>query len=447
MTEPVKREHPWLTKFQRAPDIALDELLRGIADIEPYERARPTDVLVMFFGGLKSTDPLHQSLDETLGAWLVSRRKDGPERRKECGLNSYIEELIQALSAIYRLSLLRTAESLRRDFSIFQRWLDSFYLGPGRDPSGELWRVMALTQIDRDFLKDWYRLCKYAGHILPIHYLSLGLLGLRMLPQDNGRQDGRLNPELLEGLFKWGATLKGNKSDRQAFLRQLRTIKVLYPRGPGTWRDILAPLVSEDKRPVFYPWLKGAGILAEDTRKTKGQTGTSLPPKDRLQRLLQRLKKEPVGQVLPDIRSLMEDYERYAEATGDDDPFVKSAGNFTKHLKKRAPHYALELVRAANRWQPYNPYLWSLWAQTLEILNKDDLAEVVYWEAIRRIPENVIFRNALANLLARTGRKEEAEKLFRDTMDRFPENVVCRTALADLLARTGRKEEAEKLFR
>ena len=37
--------HPWLKEFQETPEKALDKLLRGIADVSPYERAEESDVL------------------------------------------------------------------------------------------------------------------------------------------------------------------------------------------------------------------------------------------------------------------------------------------------------------------------------------------------------------------------------------------------------------------
>lgn len=74
----LSKEHPWLTGFRQKPDTALDELLRGIAFISPYERAESADVLVTFFSALNDGDPLLKSLDQTLTKWLKKRRQDGP---------------------------------------------------------------------------------------------------------------------------------------------------------------------------------------------------------------------------------------------------------------------------------------------------------------------------------------------------------------------------------
>jgi predicted Zn-dependent protease len=446
----LSKEHPWLIGFRQKPDTALDELLRGIALISPYERAESADVLVTFFSALNDGDPLLKSLDQTLTKWLKKRRQDGPDIRHGYGVDRYLEELIQALSAVYRLLLPLTADYLRENLTYYQGWLVPLNKGPGQDPASELWRVMALIQPDKRFLKDWYHLCAEAGHTLPINYLSLGLLGLRMMPEENGEQSGRLKTELLAGLFRWASRLQDNRPNQRVFIRQIRMIKVLYPRTLSIWRERLAPLIRqyEGTGAAFLPWLEKAGIKNITTSRIKG--AVPLPAYARRGNLLKRLKQEKFYQdILPDIRKLITEHERYAEATGDAGYLVKTACDFSSLLLKKAPSYALELARTANRWQPLNPYSWSHLAMALEELYKDELAEIVYWEAMRRFPENVYFRTQLSGLLVRprVGRQEVAEKLLWETMVRFPDNKVCRVALAELLAKSGRKDEAEDILR
>ena len=445
----LSKEHPWLTGFRQKPDTALDELLRGIAFISPYERAESADVLVTFFSALNDEDPLLKSLDQTLAKWLKKRRQDGPAVRHVYGVDRYLEELIQALSSVYRLMLPLTADYLRENLTYYQGWLVPLNKGPGQDPASELWRLMALIQADRRFLKDWYHLCAEAGHTLPINYLSLGLLGLRMMPEENGEQSGRLKTELLAGLFRWASRLQDNRPNQRVFIRQIRMIKVLYPRTLKIWRERLAPLIRQYERTeaAFLPWLEKAGIKNITTSRIKG--AVPLPAYARRGNLLKRLKQKKFQDILPDIRKLITEHERYAEATGDAGYLVKTACDFSSLLLKKAPSYALELARTANRWQPSNPFSWSLLARALEKLYKDELAEIVYWEAMRRFPENVYFRTQLSGLLVRprVGLQDVAEKLLWETMVRFPNDAVCRVALAELLAESGRKKEAEDILR
>lgn len=450
MAEPALVSIPWLDDFERTPAEAVDDLLRGVADVSPYERAGTADVLVTLFGGLAEKDPGRLALDEALSVWLLARHGDGPTVRREHGMNRYVEELIQALTAVYRLRLIGTADRLRASFVSFQRWLRSLALGPGQDPALELWRIMALMQPDRRFLGDWFRLCEEAGHALSESYVTVGLLGLRRLPDSEGEEvepGGRLGPEVVAGLFRWAARLPQGPRSRKAFQRQLGALKVQYPRAPQRWRDLMLPLLDAHPGAAFLNWLEGAGIKLERRGKRSSGVIPALPPRIRSDDLLRRLRNEPTERLIPEIRALVRDHERYAEATGDAENLVKTACHFSGRLRNRAPLEALRLARLARSWQPSNPYTWTQWAAALEILGKEDRAEVIYWEALRRFPDNPVGRVALADLLVRADRSDEAEGLLREAVDRFPDNAHSHVALAELLARTQRLEEAEGLLR
>lgn len=146
MFEPARKEIAWLADFERDPAVAVDELFRGIADVAPYERAEPTDVLLMLLGGLPETDPRRQALDTAVGSWLAARREDGPERRQQYGMNRYLAELLEALSAVYRLPLPGSAAMLRRELSAFERWLQPLGGELGWDMMAQLRRAVTLTQ-------------------------------------------------------------------------------------------------------------------------------------------------------------------------------------------------------------------------------------------------------------------------------------------------------------
>lgn len=449
MAEPAMIVVPWLAEFERDPAEAVDELLRGVADVAPYERAGAADVLATLFGGLAEDNPDRRALDEALGDWLFARRGDGPKVRREHGMNRYVEELIQALTAVYRLRLTGTAERLRASFASFHGWLKSLALGPGQDPALELWQIMALMQHDRRFLGDWYRLCEEAGHSLPEAYLTVGLLGLRRIPGYEGEEvepGGSLRPEVIAGLFRWAARLPQGPASRKIFQRRFGALRVLYPRSPQRWRDIILPLLEAYPGAPFHEWLEDASMKLGRGGHRSNAVAT-VPSRSRFGDLLRRLGKEPTSRLVNEIRALVQGYEGYAEATGDPELLVKVACDFSGRLRRRAPGEALRLARLANRWQPNNHYTWTHWAAALEVLGKEDRAEVVYWEAVRRFPDNPVARVALADLLVRVDRSEEAEGLLREAVDRFPDNAHSHVALAELLARAKRFEEAEALLR
>lgn len=324
-------ELPWMQHFDAEPDVALDELLRGVAEIAPYERAEAAELLALLFGGL-------------------------------------------------------AAELLRERLEEFASWLASLYLAPSRDPAAELWRVLALMQPDRRFLETWYRLCDEAGRGLPETYLDLGILGLRRLPGEDGSELSGPTTELLAGLFRWAVHLHPGDANRKAFQRRLRALMALYPLAPNTWRGLIRPLLSHRYRDApFAEWFAGVGLQLGGGGKSNGRV-PHLPLASRREGLLKRIGREPLDQLLHEIRALLDDYERYAEATGEDDSFVKSACNFGNRLKDQAPAVALALARAANRWRPSDEHAWTLWAEALVRLGRKEEAEEVYWEAVRRFP-------------------------------------------------------------
>lgn len=449
MAEPEPGLSLWMDELDRSPETAVDDLLRGLADITPFERAGAADTLVTVFGALPAEDSRRQALDEALAAWLAARRGEGPEVRCERGMSRYIEELIEALTAVSRLRLPGTADRLRASFASFRDWLTPLALGRGQDPALELWRIMALMQTDRRFLKDWYRLCEESGRSLHDGYFNVGLLGLRRLPAPDGSEDGRLKPEVIAGLFRWAARLPPGQAGRKTFQHRLTALNVLYPRTPQRWRELLLPFRDIHAEAVFWDWIEGAGFkLGKPAKDRPGAVHLALlPPKSRSDDLLRRLTEEPSAPLLPEVEALIREHERYAEATGDAEILVRLATTFSRRLRYQVPSQALSLARLAHRWQPSNPYTWTHWAAAFEALGEEDRAEVVYWETVRRFPENPVARVALSNLLARNRRKEEAEALLRETVARFGDNAPALTALAELLAETDRKEEGEARLR
>lgn len=446
MAEPEPGILRWMDELERSPEAAVDDLLRGIADISPYERAGAADALVTIFGALPAGDSRRQTLDDAIASWITSRRGDGPEIRCEYGMNRYIEELIEALTAVSRLRLPGAADRLRSSFASFRDWLTPLSLGRGQDPVVELWRVMASMQTDRRFLKDWYRLCEEAGRSLHDGYFNVGLLGLRLLPEADGSEEGpggRLKPEVMAGLFRWASLLPPGPASRKAFQHRLAALKVWYPRGPQRWRELILPFFDIHAEAPFWDWIEGADFKLVKPGKPVAANLAPLPPRSRSDDLLRRLTEETTAPLLPEIRALVRDHERYAEATGDAELLVRVATTFSRRLRRQAPRQALRLARLAHRWQPSNPYTWTHWASAFEALGEEDRAEVVYWETVRRFPENPVARVSLSNLLARNGRKEEAEAVLRETVARFPDHAPAVTALAELLAGSGRKEEGE----
>ena len=185
--------HPWLTQFESAPEEAFGELLAGYADIHPYGRADAPDAARMLFGPLDPEDSARKALGPAILFWLEAQRKEPlPAARPK--LQRRVREFCEAFEIVALLNVADAAAELRKRMLAWNDWVARLVLSPVRDARAEYWRMLALTQksvseaapeLDANGLAPlWQRICREAGARLPRHYLSIGLLGLRRLPNN-----------------------------------------------------------------------------------------------------------------------------------------------------------------------------------------------------------------------------------------------------------------------
>ncbi|MCU1348041.1 MAG: hypothetical protein JWO56_1071 [Acidobacteria bacterium] len=99
--------HPWLARFEDAPEEAFGDLLAGYADIGPYERVDPPDAAVMLFSRLDERDAARQELGRTVVSWLNKRRTERLPLA-EGKLQRRVREICEAFEIV---ALLRLAEA------------------------------------------------------------------------------------------------------------------------------------------------------------------------------------------------------------------------------------------------------------------------------------------------------------------------------------------------
>lgn len=454
---PPKR-HPWLTRFENAPEEAFGDLLSGYADIHPYERADAPDAARMLFGPLGPEDNARKVLGPAILAWLEKRRKEPlPVARPK--LQRRVREICEAFEITALLNVTDAAVELRRHRLIWNDWVARLILSPARDARAEYWRMLALTQgIVADTTKDidanglapmWQDICREAGGRLPQHYLSIGLLGLRRLPKVD-------EPVWVSGLAQWA--MAQHPSDNE-FKAEWLALKPLYPRAPQSWRRLVAKLLSaptfeeEDTEPPawwhvdpdFAPMVRGI------YRSSDAPLRSPLP-RD-CDRVIEKLDQR-FDDVEPLIDELFLSHQRYLFATGDAQYFVRAIHALGRALIERAgdkprvrAQKAQALVREGLRWEPYDRYLWTLWQDALVADGAIEAAELIGWEAIRRDPAHVNARTQLATLLVNSlGKLDEAETLLRETIEKFPDNAVARGELAELLIFQDRTSEAASVL-
>ena len=462
--------HPWIEEFQANPAEKFADFLAGYAHIEPYGRAEPPDAARMIFGPLASEDVARRALDQTIAKWLDDRRHQGIPAVEGPALDRMLREVTDAIRIVSVLSLQQTAADFRKRIVLWNSWVERLAEIPGPDVRAALLSTLALTQ--RVVLKSdvgvnpfglephWLRLCEQAGSQYPSSYVSIGLLGLRMLPE---RKDMPSERPWMAGLARWASAQKPKLGD---FSRQWWALKVLYPSTPNHWREALADTLRQEwteslSASVRDFWEKDVGLgkpAAKDGKAVGGKRRVSPAPLHVVNSLLDRIR-EPFHDIASELHNVIAQDERYAEATGDSWYLARAATILGMNLIESAPadefaergKLAVELARKALSWASTDVHVWALWRDALEVQDLPEAAELVGWEAIRRFPEDAYLRTQLAGLLARLpGRKDEAESLLRETRDRFPEDPFPVTQLSHLLAQRSdekAKLEAESLLR
>jgi Flp pilus assembly protein TadD len=435
---------PWLAQFRADPATALDELLRGLAWVPPYERATPSEILKRLFGGLQRDAADLARLDVALRDWLAARRQWYAEQRAEYGLPRFVTEMSDALSVIWLLELPQSAAWLQTNFFELARWAAPLRLSSYWDLPRALAQAAALTQSDLRLRLYWLRLCGDAARASQRVFIDAALSGLANLPQAKGHG---ASPELIAGLARFGAGLDASPRNQADFLRRWRSLKVRFPRTSGTWHKLWHG-VLEDRRyqdQPFRQWLLDSEAYLQ--RRWTGGPAVQAPTKQELDNLIKRIKSGEREGILATAETLMQRFERYTEATGDAYFLVRSACNLGNKLVAWAPGHVLAWTRTALRWEPSNGQAWDMRGRALQRLGRDDLAEAVYWEAARRLPTDPVVRNQLALLLQTQNRVAEAEALFREAHALDEKDAVARVELAQLLYRADRAAEAEDLLR
>ena len=458
--------HSWLDTFVADPVSELDNLLSGHARIEPYESADAPDAARLLFGGQPEGGEALAVLDRAVRDWLDSQRLGGVPELEQLPLERWIRKVSEAFEIVALLKLRHTALDLRQRFVLWNSWCDRLAVSAQRDGRYAFLRTLALTQriaADADPAANpfaleplWLRVCEHAGVAFPKHFLGIGLLGLRMLPE---REDAPSERPWMAGLVYWAI---GQKPTAGEFSQQWWALKGLYPRMPSYWRSALRETLRQSLAKGIPDEIKdwwSQDVRAKDNRTAPqpASPATGVPILSPLSAV--NLLRQRAGNRLPSIRveinTLVGERRHFAEVTGESYYLVTTACNLGMAIIKGADdpvgrgRFSVDLARQALAWQPANVYAWALWRDALARQGAFEAAELVGWESIHRFPENVQWRTQLALLLADLpGREAEAEDLLRETMERFPDNVIARTQLALLLADLpGREAEAEHLLR
>jgi hypothetical protein len=441
--------HPWIEVFEADPATAYDRLIRGYADVHPYERAEAPDAARMLFRPLAVDDPALTQLGTAITAWLDTRRREPiPADRRRRG--RLIREISESFEIIRALEPGRAAQWVHDNRIRLMDWTSRLVESPARDAREAFLLTLAVTQpvVDsEDLTRLWMDICREAGGALPREYLNVGLMGLRRLPtmaQQNSEAPW------LAGLAQWAMARQPSQKE---FAAEWLALKRVYPRQPNQWRQEIAALLrttqyreAEIEPPAW--WASDPQLEGMSGPKFKSPDGYRSPMPNECKVLIDRLRSKPYGEVAPAIEIFVNAHVRFARATGISQHLVAAmhqlGGALVAKRGEAACARAVRLARLALHWQPFHAHSWSLWADGLEARGAVKASEIMRREYVRRLPFNVDARNQLSEMLIALDRCEEAQTVVDRCFAEGLVNAVVHALRIRLAAHLNGNEAAQE---
>lgn len=459
-----RRVPPWLRRFEAGPDEALQDLLLGGADLEHLNPADPERVLLDWIESLSPGSGLLAAVDHALASW-IGRSWGDPDPK---GLGAAVAAVAWCRAADLiggcpdEEGLSGAAKVLRERLLEEPTFLRSIAEGRARDPEARAWLALAEHQADRTLLPRWWSLCSLPPDV-PWYHGELGVYGLRGLPPEAPQLAGGFPKEVPEGLARLADALARRVEDdwlesetaRAEFTATARLTMAAYPFPSEKWLPFWRHVLQDHRlrEPLAERWVRDLSPKLDKVTE-KGPSARprwSRPDpewKPRRKEIEVRLDLgEPAATPLAQV--LLEEQRLYAQATGDVHFVVRSACNFAGRFRKSNPRQALEWVRLALEFDPWNDFAWNTTAAVNLTLGYLTEAAKAAREAVRRFPNDPVAHNGLAEVLKAQGRLDDAEAVLRYTIERFyarPEVRSALNSLADLLSHRGELDEAERLL-
>ena len=243
----------WQANFEQQPSEALDRLLMGRAYMGWLNRNDTDEILYRLFHMADKNRLI--ALDKAMQSWFIRYWESVPS---SISASRWDEILQNAFSTVIRLNLQETQDWLLKNYSRARVWLRSLYLCPAGDPEADLLRTLALCQHNQGLLSLWMRLCRLEED-RPLHFASMGLLGLRKLPDENGKPPGGLPEVVFSGIVNLanviGKQVRPEKEGKEFWFLEVRAIMARYPRTSHYWTEHFLPLVSSEPDSTAAKWL------------------------------------------------------------------------------------------------------------------------------------------------------------------------------------------------
>jgi len=456
----------WAEQLRRTPDQAVSDLLRGAAEVAPFERVQPYELLLAILPrasrhvtgtllGEPPASPVHETtgdlpalLDTGLAAWLQTQRHAAlPQPRK---LSGYAAQVCEALQWPLYFRLPQTLAALKAERALWLSWLAKLTLSAYRDPEFDYWQVLAAQQHDDDLQFFWQSFVVEAGRLRSLRYLHFGLLALAKLPLSE--QDSLRNLRLqVQALIQRYQRRQNWGTPAQEELAQ--SLRAVMARNPSMrtehYRAFLLELLTPlgENKALSILSLVGFAAQHRAAPSAKQSYRIHLPALASVadQAVSEVKQSRNMNQAWNAIKTLLAEHEAYLHCSGDEFHFVraldKCARAFLNKYPLREPEIQgrmLQWIHLALRLDADNPRLWMLWELALRQAGQPQRAQWVLWEMTRRFPDHLPCRVELARLLAASGDaddRRQAERLLQQVLQLDPEHLHAYSTLAQFAIR------------
>lgn len=462
----------WADELRQNPQQGVADLLRGAADIGPFERAAPHEFLLAVLprysrssykellgephldtSGANTVADLPAHLDAGLSAWLLMQSQAPlPSSRK---LGAYSAQVCEALQWPLYFALPQTRVLLQSNRAQWIRWLASITLSAYRDPEYDYWQVLASHQIDDQLQFFWQSFIVEAGRTRSIRYLNLGLLALAKLPlsEDDSLHNLRLQVQALIARYQRRKGL--GVLALEELTQALRNVMARNPSLSAVhYQAFLTTLMSplgDDKTASVLSFLGLSKVQSLQRQSSTYIPVYKLEPPgntEETDRVVQVIRQSRnLMQAWQSTRPLLGAHEDYMHKSGDAYYFIRNLDRCTRALCEkyalRDPEIQSRLfhwIYLALRVDSNDPRLWMLWQLALRQAGYLQRAQWVLWEMIRRFPDSLPCRVELARLLSTSESSDDqlqAQRLLQQVLKLDPNHRHAHSTLAQLATRNG----------
>lgn len=440
----------WLNELDAEPVLAIHQLVLGQAAIPAWSRASLREIFVEVY------QTHSEALDVAVTEWLRHRLLQMPPELTPTLV--WATRLQDVFRAVAGLPLPKVAHLLRDRLRDFRIWLSPLATDKSLDPEAAYFAALAWAETNQHLEGMWQSFALRLNKE-QMHYIDIGLLGLRKSRDDSGELPPKAPVVLLTTLIDL-ADVRG--MTKKNWLLTTRAIMGGYHCSSDTWVREFEPILAARKQAQNGPeWLQE---ILPKLREHKPELTTTVVvsrpiPLAESQKMISEVSRYGTGVV--GLEQFLNRHRAYANTTRDSHFIVRTFNSLAEAARLHDPNWAIARAEEALFWDKNNARNWTvlarcLWARGLAANKAGDAKGTehdcresidILWEARNRFPWDEHLRTELGRLYRDAGDLPSAEAILKEAIAEFPLKPACACELADVYAKSNRISEAEKLYR